>query len=260
MTKTFAATLAAIFFAGSAQGSVLLPPAHIYEFSGTLADAQGGPSMVAGLGASFTGSGASGGMRFAANQGPLVSNAFANPGLYSIEMFFSLDDVSNYRRLVDFKNGSGDSGLYLNEGRPNFYGPSGTVATTYAADQMVHFVLTRDASEVVRGYGQGVELFSFNDTSASEYGVFTGPGNIARFFRDNGTEASSGFVDFIRLYDRALTGSEVATLYGGGAPIRQFAVPVSAVPEPGTWASLILGFGMVGSVIRRRKRPLPAFA
>ena len=40
---------------------------------------------------------------------------------------------------------------------------------------------------------------------------------------------------------------------GGGTP------PVAAVPEPGTWMLMILGFGAIGSVMRRRTRKgLPA--
>lgn len=35
---------------------------------------------------------------------------------------------------------------------------------------------------------------------------------------------------------------------------------VSATPEPATWAMLILGFGLIGTVLRRRPRLIPAFA
>ena len=36
---------------------------------------------------------------------------------------------------------------------------------------------------------------------------------------------------------------------GGSITIRQ------AVPEPGTWAMMLLGFGAVGFAMRRRRRP-----
>ncbi|HVF84272.1 MAG TPA: PEPxxWA-CTERM sorting domain-containing protein [Sphingomicrobium sp.] len=36
---------------------------------------------------------------------------------------------------------------------------------------------------------------------------------------------------------------------GGGSP-----PPVPGVPEPETWAMMILGFGFVGAVLRRRRR------
>jgi len=31
--------------------------------------------------------------------------------------------------------------------------------------------------------------------------------------------------------------------------------PVGAVPEPATWAMMLLGFGAVGFAMRRRQRP-----
>lgn len=37
---------------------------------------------------------------------------------------------------------------------------------------------------------------------------------------------------------------------GGG-----FTAQISAVPEPGTWAMLLLGFGLVGMALRRRRAP-----
>lgn len=39
-----------------------------------------------------------------------------------------------------------------------------------------------------------------------------------------------------------------------GADGGNFSVPASAVPEPGTWAMLLAGFGVIGSVIRGRRR------
>jgi len=36
--------------------------------------------------------------------------------------------------------------------------------------------------------------------------------------------------------------------------------PNSAVPEPATWALMIIGFGSIGAAMRRGKRPVPATA
>lgn len=49
-------------------------------------------------------------------------------------------------------------------------------------------------------------------------------------------------------------GGEVhlGTYNGDGVPFRD--PPADAVPEPATWAMLILGFGLVGSAVRRRER------
>lgn len=35
---------------------------------------------------------------------------------------------------------------------------------------------------------------------------------------------------------------------------------ITAVPEPATWATMISGFGLVGAVLRRRRRTIPAVA
>ena len=32
------------------------------------------------------------------------------------------------------------------------------------------------------------------------------------------------------------------------------AMPIMAVPEPGTWAMMIVGFGFAGTAMRRRRR------
>ena len=35
---------------------------------------------------------------------------------------------------------------------------------------------------------------------------------------------------------------------------------IAAVPEPGTWGMMLLGFGAIGASLRRRRRAVPAFA
>lgn len=251
--KIIATALGALLFAGSAEAVVL--PSHVFEFSGNAVSEKGDLAMTPGTGASYVGAGtAEGGMRFTANQGPLVSGAFANPGVYSMEMFFSFDALTNYRRIVDLNDRKSDNGLYLLSGDVHFFGPVRPVDTNYQPGQMLHIVLTRDEDQVVRGYGQGAQLFSFSDTTGHDFGLLSGPDGLVRFFRDDTTEASAGFVDFIRLYDRVLTDAEVAALYGGGMPLRQFeAPPVTGVPEPASWAMLILGFGGIGAALRRRR-------
>lgn len=253
--KIAVTALASTLLATAAHAVVI--PNHVYEFGGTTADALGGPAMTLGTGATYAGSAAAGGLRFTKDQGPTVTGAFANTGLYSLELFFTLDQVSSFRRLVDFGNGTDDDGLYLQNGDLRFYGQNLSSDTNIKSGQMTHIVVTRDGTQRVRAYLDGVERFSFNDATSMD-AVFSGPDGIARFFRDNNGEASAGFVDFIRLYDRVLTGTEVTSLHGGGTPPRDFEVPVSTVPEPSTWAMLILGFGAVGAAVRHRRAQLLA--
>lgn len=48
---------------------------------------------------------------FGPNQGPSLSNVLGDT--YTIEMRFTLDDVSGYSKLIDFKNLTSDNGLYF---------------------------------------------------------------------------------------------------------------------------------------------------
>jgi hypothetical protein len=76
----------------------------------------------------------------------------------------------------------------------------------------------------------------------AHFGNVAGPaGNVSVFWLfDFGTTG----VDFITLDD--VTGFSNAVLYTTGTP---------GVPEPATWAMILLGFGAAGFAIRRRRRP-----
>ncbi|QMW24578.1 DUF4394 domain-containing protein [Sandaracinobacteroides saxicola] len=53
-----------------------------------------------------------------------------------------------------------------------------------------------------------------------------------------------------------MTGAGTALGIVGAGPLRSIATPAfgAAVPEPATWAMLILGFGLVGTSLRQRRR------
>ena len=73
---------------------------------------------------------------------------------YTIVVLFELNEVgdneSRFRRVLDFKNGTSDSGLYVKDGRLSFYRQGiGSVkgTTPIAADRYVQVVVNRDASK-----------------------------------------------------------------------------------------------------------------
>lgn len=102
---------------------------------------------------------------------------------------------------------------------------------TFKPLQDVRLTVTRDSAAKVRFYHNGANLFSFDDSA----GLHTGradladlmdpadPGELVRtrwlsFFKDDGGESASGSVDFIHLYDSALSRQEVAALNAADVP------------------------------------------
>jgi hypothetical protein len=134
---------------------------------------------------------------------------------YTIELVFLFRDLAGYAKIIDFRTGSDDSGLYSFEGCLNLY-PEPLSASTRAlrANAYVQVVLTRTAFGRVVGYVNGVRQFSH----FSEAAVIDNDDDTLWFFRDDRVtqgEFSDGAVARIRLYDRPLTAGEVAALACG---------------------------------------------
>jgi Concanavalin A-like lectin/glucanases superfamily/PEP-CTERM motif len=213
-------------------------PTHLYLLNDT-SDLYGGPSIV-GEGGSF-GASALGavGYQFAANQGLVLSNVLPT-SVYTIDFSYSFDADSGYRKLIDFKSLTSDAGLYNLSQQLNFYPVTSGVANLVAG-QLARVTLTRNAAGVVSGYVNGTLQISFTDNS--NLATFSDPQQLGRLFHDDnatgGRESSAGFVDYVRIYNVALTSTEVAGL-------------TNPVPEPGTWALMFAGLLAVGAAARRR--------
>ena len=63
------------------------------------------------------------------------------------------------------------------------------------------------------------------------------------------TEFFQGEIDNVFVYDEALSADRIAQIRSTGFAT----VAPSAVPEPATWAMMVLGFGVVGGALRRSK-------
>ncbi len=222
---------------------------HVYHLNGSLADGRGGPSLAA-LGGAVGASAYS----FGPNQGLTLAGA-VNPGVYSLEFVFSLDDVTNYRKVVDFGDRASDHGVYVNHGVATFFGaavPHDSAVVQAGRD--AHMVLTRDAGKRFTAYVDGVARFSFDDYL--DRAVFSAPGARASFFvddfaRGNPSEASGGHADYLRVYDVALTGEQVAARYRDGDTDPP--PPVTTTPEPATVLLLAGGVLAVAAGARRRR-------
>lgn len=162
-----------------------------------------------------------------------TTSILSSNGTYTIVMLFKLDVTSGYKRLIEFKNGTADQGPYAQSGHLNFY-PMASGPTIFAAGTYVQVALTRSAaSKTVVGYLNGVQQFSFTDTS--DYGLI-GAGNVLRFFRDNVSggvvgEEASGAVARIRIYNMVLTSTQVAALDRLPPKPKLTLVPTSGPPS-----------------------------
>jgi hypothetical protein len=216
--------------ANSAQAASLT---HQYNLNNTLADSLGGSSLVSN-GGTLSASGYS----FAPNQGLSLSNSTTG-SQYSIVLDYSFADTSGYRKIIDFKNLTSDGGLYNLNTNLDFF-PLGAGTTVVSDNVPVRLVLTRNATGTTAGYFNGVQQFSFTDSSS--LATFSEANNIINFFIDDSatgqSEASAGSVSKILLYDDALSVAEVGSLGNVNTPIGG---GTTAVPEPFTVIGTLVG-------------------
>lgn len=214
---------------------------HQYQFSGDYSDSVGSIALT-GNGGSFSG----GELIFGQNEGPTLQAEASLTSVYSMGLRFSLDALNGYRKVLDFKDRASDSGQYLLDSNPEFF-PVLTGTGSVNPGVLVDLVVTRDAANTYSAYLNGSLSFSFTDSTS----LAVSPTAIYQFFRDDlatgGRESSSGKVDEIRVWNTALSASDVADAF---APV--------VIPEPPTYlagALLALPFG--AQVLRRlRSRKL----
>ena len=183
---------------------------HSYRLDGSLADDLGGPPLV-----SQGGILAATEYVFQPNQGLSLSGASVAPGEYSIETRFVFDAVSGFRRIASFHGPVTEDGPYVHDGRLEYFPFISAPGATFTAGVAVHVVFARSAAtQQWVGYVDGVQQISFNDSGAA---ALTEPNRLLLLFRDNGGEASSGRVDFVRVFNRAVSSEEAHDLFEFGA-------------------------------------------
>jgi hypothetical protein len=122
--------------------------------------------------------------------------------------------------------------------------PTFTEWLTFTNDLAGVYALTLDTSSsgidftsaILTGPGGPYELMEEFDNGISEFW------NLSSLFLEAGT------------YTLTINGENRSTGSLGGT------VTINAVPEPGTWAMMLLGFGAAGFAMRRRRNALPQLA
>jgi PEP-CTERM motif len=204
----------------------------VYDLNNSLnSNTAGAPALVS-LGGSLDATGYS----FGSGQGLTldVSSLLSAAGPYTIEMNFEFSDLNGFRKILDFKSQSSDNGLYNNSAFATFFNNAAGTSTVFTANQFADVVITRDSVGLVTVYVDTVKQFSYDDSTLLNA---TFVPSVASFFVDDtvtsGREASAGKVDLIEISDSV----------------------IAPVPEPSTWAMMILGFFGLGFMAYRRKSP-----
>ncbi|MGH7152112.1 MAG: LamG-like jellyroll fold domain-containing protein, partial [Planctomycetota bacterium] len=134
-------------------------------------------------------------------------------GAYSVAILFRFEDVSGFRKILDFKSGTSDLGLYVYYGDLVFFNLANGSGAPVSPNQWVQVVLTRDALGNSAGYVDGAPQIQFPDTEGD---ALAGEEDEFRLFQDDvetsGSEASAGSVARIRVFDFPLSPAQVPLL------------------------------------------------
>jgi hypothetical protein len=182
-----------------------------------------------------------------ADQGGLQFNTtgLIAPDQYSVEMVFSFESASGWRRILDSQDRTSDSGFYVDPSNHLDVFPVAGATTGFSANVYYDVFLTVASSGAVDAYLGTSHEFS---TTTSVMNVST---NTLGLFLDNTAgggqgEWSGGNIALFRVFNNVLTPSDIATLDAD-----PFAAGKTSVPEPASW--LLLAGGAAALLAFRRR-------
>jgi OOP family OmpA-OmpF porin len=147
--------------------------------------------------------------RFETNSGLQFDNTEAKGFLsksFTVELYFKMDSLSSWKRVLDFKNRKSDYGCYIYDGKLNFYDFAISEKAPVRRNQYLHYVYSRDfETKTIKMYINGIEKLEFKDPGTE--GLLD-QDQLLNLFQDDlvaNHEASSGSVALIRVYDRVMT-------------------------------------------------------
>ncbi len=186
---------------------------HLFEFDNNLSDSLSSTVLTDNGGTINSNS-----YSFGANQGVFLDTALSLADNYSIGIQFSFEEVSDWEKIVDFKNRIPDSGQYIRSNNIRFFAPTNGGSGIIQADEFINVVFTRSSLDnIYTAYlnGSSTPEYSFVD-STSQAIAFDNSGfaQFAFFMDDSATgfgEASAGIVNEIRIWDGPLLASEIST-------------------------------------------------
>lgn len=161
----------------------------------------------------------------------------------SLEIWFKPSDLTGTETLFESGGNSNGTGIGLIEADLSAStAPGGTVSYTLTPGDITEFiqaVIVKDSpNNLFKLYVNG----SLRDTSTAS-GDFAGADQVGMAGRSSGGQGPNGFYEgqiaFVRMYDTALTDSEVSSSYA------------SVIPEPSVL--MFIGFALAGLAMCRRR-------
>lgn len=192
-----------------------------YEFNGTLSDSLNNSADLSAIGSPTL---AGGILSFSEPDGLSLTSTLTSDD-YRIEFDVILTQLGRYNKLIDFKNGALDEGLYVGPGDNLLFYDALGAGSSLLQENVSYTVALEKIGDSVRAFLNGVEQFSFTGSDPATAATDT----FVLFADDSITtgEGAVGSVDAVRLY-------------------------VTVVPEPSSFALLAVVSGFVA--IRARKR------
>lgn len=142
------------------------------------------------------------------------NNNLLASGSYTIELFFKLDTINGYKKIIDYNNLGSDKGFYNRSGKLVLYPNFNSDTSFIDSGQYQYVVVTRDGtSKKMHVYYNDSMVGSYTDNSG-DY-MYGANKHLVFFQDDNGTnnEESSGAVAMIHISNYAMDSTEVKTKY-----------------------------------------------
>ncbi|MBW7914786.1 MAG: T9SS type A sorting domain-containing protein [Taibaiella sp.] len=137
-------------------------------------------------------------------------------GSYTIELYFRLDTITGYKKLVDFDSLGTDAGFYNQNGKLVMYNQLTNTDSTIGAGKFEYAAITRDGStKDMYIYHNNKVIGTLNDNT-DQY--IYGAEKLLIFFKDdNGTsgEQSSGSVAMIHISNYVMDSTTIKNNYNG---------------------------------------------
>ncbi len=146
---------------------------------------------------------------FEANSGLSFDNNLSKGFLdksYSVEIYFMLRNLEDWRRIIDFKNRKSDNGCYIHNRKVNFFNFATGDNAAVRPGKYTHYIFTRDHKKgIIQIYVDGELKLEFPDKGKE---AVLDRDQVLNFFQDDlvvNHEASEGAVAYIRIYDEVVT-------------------------------------------------------